>query len=151
MQQITGWSVVSTIFARKNGITYISIFLHFMLCYYSVRNCIMIVGNGNERCEIFIYTHLTLWKFYNKLISHTYVPHSMLKGHIRPTVKKTALEINWFENYRPVMNSSNFLEVIEYLLLSLLEKHLLIHENQFAYRPATGCIDAITVLKHWEK
>ena len=24
---------------------------------------------------------------------------------------------------------------------------LRVHQNQFAYRPATGCIDAITVLK----
>ena len=34
-----------------------------------------------------------------------------------------------------------------YLLLPHLEKHFPAHENQFAYRPATGCIDAITVLK----
>ena len=45
------------------------------------------------------------------------------------------------------MNSSNFLKVLEALLLPHLEKHLSVHENQFAYRPATGCIDAITVLK----
>ena len=45
------------------------------------------------------------------------------------------------------MNSSNFLKVIEYILIPHLEEHLLIHENQFAHRPATGCIDAITVLK----
>ena len=51
------------------------------------------------------------------------------------------------ENYRPVMNSSNFIKVIEYLFLQHLEKHLLIHGNQFAYRPATGCIDAVSVLK----
>ena len=31
-----------------------------------------------------------LCKFYNKLISHTYIPHSMLKGHIRPTVKNSS-------------------------------------------------------------
>ena len=45
------------------------------------------------------------------------------------------------------MNSFNFLKVIEYLFLPHLEKHLPIHENQFAYRPAPGCIDCITVLK----
>ena len=88
-----------------------------------------------------------LRKFYNKLISHTYIPHSMLKGHIRPTVKNSSGNKTDSKNYRPVMNSSNFLKVIEYLLLPHLEKHLLIHKNRFAYRPATGCIDAITVLK----
>ena len=28
--------------------------------------------------------------FYNKLISHTFIPHSMLKGHIRLTVKNSS-------------------------------------------------------------
>ena len=45
------------------------------------------------------------------------------------------------------MNSSNFLKGLEYILLPHLEKLLPFHENQFAYRPATGCIDAITFLK----
>ena len=70
-----------------------------------------------------------LCKFYNKLISHTYIPHSMLKGHIRPTVKNSSGNKTDSKNYRPVMNSSNFLKVIEYLLLPHLEKHLPIHEN----------------------
>ena len=51
------------------------------------------------------------------------------------------------KNYRPVMNSSNFIKVLEYLLLQHLEKYLPIHLNQIAYRPGTGCIDGITVLK----
>ena len=34
------------------------------------------------------------------------------------------------------------------LLLPHLEEHLPVHENQFAYRPAIGCIDAITVLNY---
>ena len=32
-------------------------------------------------------------------------------------------------------------------MLPYLQKHLPVHENQFDYRPATGCIDVITVLK----
>ena len=71
----------------------------------------------------------------------------MLKEHIRPTVKNSSGNKTDSENYKPVMNSSNFLKVIEYLLLPRLEKHLPIHENKFAYRPETGCIDTITVLK----
>ena len=51
------------------------------------------------------------------------------------------------KNYMPVMNSSNFLEFLEYLFLSHLEKHLPVPENQFAYGPTTGCIDTVTVLK----
>ena len=47
-------------------------------------------------------------KFYNKLISHTYISQSMLKGHIRPTVKNRAGNKTGSNNYRHVMNSSNF-------------------------------------------
>ena len=61
-----------------------------------------------------------LCKFNNKLISHTYIPHSLLKGHVRPTVKNSSGNKIDSKNYRPVMNSPNFLKVIEYLLLPLL-------------------------------
>ena len=97
---------------------------------------------NSKRC----YRNL-LCNFYNRLISHTYIPYSMLKEHIRPTVKNSSGKKADSKNHRPVMNSSEFLKVIEYLLLPHLEKHHVIHEIQFAYRPATGCIDAITVLK----
>ena len=75
------------------------------------------------------------------------VIHCMLKGHKHSTVKSSSGNKTDSKNYRPVMNSSNFLKVIEYLLLPHLVKYLPIHENQFAYEPARGCIDAITVLK----
>ena len=45
------------------------------------------------------------------------------------------------------MISSNFLKVLEHLLLPYRRKIFLFIKNQFAYRHATGCIDAITVLK----
>ena len=38
-----------------------------------------------------------LCKICNKLISHTYIPHGMLKGHICPTVKKQLCKYNWFK------------------------------------------------------
>ena len=41
----------------------------------------------------------------------------------------------------------NFLKVLECLLLSHLEKHRSVHQNQFAYRYVTGCIDAITLIE----
>ena len=40
---------------------------------------------NSKRC----YRNL-LFEFYNKLISYTHIPHSMLKGHIRPTVKNSS-------------------------------------------------------------
>ena len=71
----------------------------------------------------------------------------MLKGHIVPTVKNSSENRTDSRNYKPAMNLSNFLKVLENLLLPHLEKHLPIHGNQIAYRPAKSCIDAMTVLK----
>jgi len=82
-----------------------------------------------------------------KILSHTYIPPAMLKGRIRPAVKSHSGTKTDSQNYRPVMNSSNFLKVSEYLLLPHLEKNLKIDQRQFAYRNASGCLDAITLLK----
>ena len=51
--------------------------------------------------------------------------------------EKTALEIK-------LIRKINFLKVIEYILLSHLEKHLLIHENQFAYRSSCAQVEILT-------
>jgi len=86
-----------------------------------------------------------LYKLINRFISHRFIPHSMLKGHIRPTVKNGAAGKTTSNNYRPVMTSSNFLKVFEYLLLPHLERHLDVHSNQFAYRRSSSCLRAITL------
>ena len=83
---------------------------------------------SSKRC----YRNL-LCKFYNTLISHTHISHNMPKGHIRPTVKKSSGNKADSKNFRPVMNSSNFLKALEYLLLPHLEKHVPDPENYFAY------------------
>ena len=88
-----------------------------------------------------------LCKLINKFVTHGFIPQSMLKGEIRPTVKNGAGSKTSSQNYRPVMTSSNCLKVFEYLLLPYLEKHLNVHSNQFAYRRSTSCLQAITLLK----
>ena len=46
-------------------------------------------------------------------------------------------------------NLSQLLVLKQYLEFQILlgQRHLHVQQNQFAYRPATGCIDAITALK----
>ena len=88
-----------------------------------------------------------LCKFMTKILSHTYIPLATLKGRIRPTVKSNSGTKSDSQNYRPVMNPTNFLKVLQYLLLAHLEKNLKIYQRQFTHRNATGCLDAITLLK----
>ena len=83
----------------------------------------------------------------NKILSHTYIPRAMLKDLIRPTVMSHSGTKTDSHNYRPVKNSSKFLKVLKYLLLPHLENNLEIDHRLFAYRNATGCMDAITLLK----
>ena len=82
----------------------------------------------------------------NKFISHGFLPHGMLLGKIQSTAKIYAAKNFSSSNYRIVMNSSNLLEMFEYLTLPYLKKYLLLSYNQFAYRPSTGCPNAITLL-----
>ena len=88
-----------------------------------------------------------LCKFMKKILSHTYIPTAMLKGRIRPTLKSHSDTKTNSQNFRPVMISSDFLKVLEYLLLPHLETNFKICQRQFAYRKATGCPDAVTFLK----
>ena len=86
-----------------------------------------------------------LCKFLNKILSHIYIPPAMLKGRIRRTVKYHSGTKTDSQNYKPEMNSSNFLKVLKYLLLPHLGNNLKNDQRQFAYRNATGYPDAITL------
>ena len=50
--------------------------------------------------------------FFNKLVSHTSIPHSMHKGHIRLKVENISINRADSKNERPVMISTNFLRVL---------------------------------------
>ena len=86
-------------------------------------------------------------KFFNCLLSHKYVPRKMLHGEIRPIVKNLAGSKTESENYRPIMNSSNLFKVFEYSLMPILSRHLKLDCRQFGFRPETGCVSAVLVLK----
>ena len=84
---------------------------------------------------------------FNKLISHKFVPKEMLKGEIRPVLKGGSAGKHSSSNYRPVMNSSCFLKLYEYCFVPYLDKFLKISDRQFGFRPNTGCLAAVSVLK----
>ena len=87
-----------------------------------------------------------IWKFFNKIIDHSFVPRSMVYGEIRPILKGN-LNKHSSENYRPVMSSSIFLKIFEYCLLPKLKKSLKISNLQFGFRENTGCLPAIALVK----
>ncbi|CAF3669002.1 unnamed protein product [Rotaria socialis] len=87
-----------------------------------------------------------LARLFSTFISHSYMPKDLLHGEIRPIIKNASGDKTDANNYRPVMNSSNFLKLFEYCLLPRL-KTIQIDKHQFGFRENTGCINACTVLK----
>ena len=85
--------------------------------------------------------------YFNKLLSHKFVPSRMLNGQIRPTIKVSTGSKTDSNNYRPVMNSSNFLKIFEYSLLPFFERHLKLDHRQFGFRSGSGCETAVTIFK----
>ena len=71
----------------------------------------------------------------------------MLNGQIRPNLKAKTGSKTDSNNYRPVMNSSNFLKVFEYTLLPTFERHLKLDHRQFGFRSGSGCEGAVTIFK----
>ena len=86
-------------------------------------------------------------KIYNKFLSHNYVPLKYLKGQIKPVIKNTGLGKTNSTNYRPIMNSPNFLKIFEICLSPYLERHLVLNKRQFGFRPKTSCQSAHVMLK----
>ena len=75
------------------------------------------------------------------------MPLDMLHGEIRPIIKDKKVCKSKLENYRPIMNSSVFLKVFEYLLLPILQKYLAPSKQQVGFTPHSSCANAVTLLK----
>ena len=71
----------------------------------------------------------------------------MLKGSIHPVVKDKRGNITQSANYRPVMQSSCLLKLIEMLLLDVIEEKICLHPRQLGFRKGIGTSDACFMLK----
>ena len=88
-----------------------------------------------------------LSKLFNKFLSHHFVPEQMIGGQIKPVLKGKSSSKVQSSNFRPVMNSSNFLKIFEYCLQPFLLRHLRLNNLQFGFRPGTSCTSAVLVLR----
>ena len=90
---------------------------------------------------------LRLYKFFVCLIRHNFIPNAMLCGEIRPVIKDNKVSKSSASNYRPIMNSSIFMKIFEYVLLPVITDNVELCDQQLGFRNASGCTDAILLLK----
>ena len=93
-------------------------------------------GSGNDGLHSLFLANASD-KFLNRLLllingwfRHCYIPNEVLKGIINPRVKDNKGNITVDGNYRPVMQSSSVLKIIELHLLKYCpKKYILIRDN----------------------
>ena len=85
--------------------------------------------------------------FINICYNHCTLPTNLLNGIISPIVKDKKGNITDSNNYRPIMQSSNILKLIELHLLNFLEEKLDLYEHQFGFVSGVSTTDAAFVLK----
>ena len=78
---------------------------------------------------------------------HCYLSTEVLKGTINPTVKDYKGNITEAANYRPVMQSSCILKLIEQHILYILSEKISVNCRQFGFQAGTSTADACFLLK----
>ena len=85
--------------------------------------------------------------FINSCYCHFIFPSNLLKGDINPTIKDLKGNSTDSSNYRPVMQSSCLLKIIELHLLSILDEMIFFNFRQYGFRKGCSTTDACWVLK----
>ena len=83
----------------------------------------------------------------NACYGHCYIPSELLKGDINPIIKNQTGNCIDSCNYRPVMQSSCFLKIIEIQVLDVLEEKVVFNVRQFGFKKGTSTTDACYILK----
>ena len=78
---------------------------------------------------------------------HGFLPESMLSVLIVPVIKDKAGNINSKDNYRPIALASIISKIVETIMLSRMEIHLVTQANQFGFKKKHGTDQCIFDLK----
>ena len=86
-------------------------------------------------------------ELFSSFSRHEYVPNSLIKGSISPTVKDKFGNLRSSDNYRPVMSSSVFFKLLEYCILPKISPYIAINDRQHGFRGNYSTTTACFVLK----
>ena len=110
-------------------------------------------GNGHDGLHPFLLKKGSprflkfMSKFINICYSHCIFPPNLLKGDLNPTVKNPKGNTTESDNYRPVMQSSCLLKLMELHILSVLEEKVHFNPRQFGFSKGNSTSDACYLLK----
>ena len=86
-------------------------------------------------------------RFLKSCLRHGFTPEPMLYGCIKPILKDGKLCKTKSENYRPIMSSSVFLKILEYMLLPIMTKFLKPNDRQMGYTEGGSCTATVALAK----
>ena len=76
--------------------------------------------------------------FLNTIFIHNFIPLDVLKGDIIPILKDKKGNISDSGNYRPIMQSSCLLKIIEIFILDFLSEKINFNSRQFGFLSKTS-------------
>ena len=85
--------------------------------------------------------------FLNSCFAHGHFPGRMLEGIIKPIIKNASGNCTDSKNYRPIMQSSCILKLVELYLQDVLLEKLTFNKRQFGYTKGMSTSEATFVLK----
>ena len=83
----------------------------------------------------------------NGCYTHCYIPNNTLNGEVNPTIKDQRGNCTESSNYRPVMQSSCLLKLIEMQIMEILDEKIVFNNRQFGFKKETSTSDACYILK----
>ena len=84
----------------------------------------------------------------NSCFNHSFLPTELLKGIITPSLKDNNKDNSSLSNYRPVMQSSNILKILEMYFLDILAEKIDLNGRQFGFRKNMSTNHACFTLKN---
>lgn len=86
--------------------------------------------------------------FYSLCMSHSYLPHDLMRTIVVPIIKNKTGDISDKCNYRPISLATIIAKVLDSQLDARLENLSQLHDAQFGFRNNLGTESAILGLKH---
>ncbi|KAJ0170988.1 hypothetical protein K1T71_013760 [Dendrolimus kikuchii] len=88
---------------------------------------------------------------FNMCVNHAYLPPDLLKTIVVPIVKNRTGDVSDKGNYRPISLATIIAKVFDSVISNYIDKHVMLHDAQFGFRPDLSTDLAILSLKHTVK